>query len=125
MTAIAIVEKLQAAGVRFSVTLPDRLRVRAPRGVVTPALRSTLVHRKPQVLCALAERQRQAAIASMLRNVNDQLELRQQLEFEIEERAAILEFDGNMPRQRAEREAKRMTLEVWCGVIDATDGRAA
>ncbi len=36
-----------------------------------------------------------------------------QLKFEIEERAAIIEFDGNLPRREAERMAREEVTARW------------
>lgn len=38
---------------------------------------------------------------------------RERLLFEIEERAAIKEFDGGLDRETAEREARRETVQKW------------
>ena len=44
---------------------------------------------------------------------NQLTELMTQYDFEIEERAAITEFDGDIPREQAEREARLDVLNVW------------
>jgi hypothetical protein len=36
-----------------------------------------------------------------------------ELKFEIEERAAIIEFDGNLPRREAERMAREEVTARW------------
>ncbi len=44
---------------------------------------------------------------------NQLKELTSEYDFEIAERAAIKEFDGDIPREQAEREAKLDVLNVW------------
>ncbi|SRR6266496_4687288 len=59
-------------------------------------------------------------VQAMLRVIAKEPSLSRQLEGEIEERSAILEYDANLRRDVAERVAERMTLENWLDVIDET-----
>ena len=60
----------------------DRLLYRAPPGALTPELRAALAALKPDLVC------------------------------EYHERAGILEYDANMPREVAERRAADMVLTL-------------
>jgi len=62
----------------------DRLLYRAPPGALTPELRADLAALKPDLVC------------------------------EYHERAGILEYDANMPREVAERRAAGMVLAGHC-----------
>ncbi len=62
----------------------DRLLYRAPPGALTPELRAALAALKPDLVC------------------------------EYHERAGILEYDANMPREVAERRAADMVLTGHC-----------
>ena len=75
MTAIEILTLLHGHGVTLTAR-GDRLRVDAPPGTLTPALRAALREHKTAVL--------------------DLLEA-------FEERAALIEYDGGLPRVEAER----------------------
>lgn len=82
MTAPALLDHLHRRGVRFRVD-GDRLRWIAPAGVVTEADLTALREHKANVLAVLREEEHDR----------------------IEERAAIMEFDGEMTREEAERRA--------------------
>jgi|LSQX01.1.fsa_nt_gb hypothetical protein len=62
----------------------DRLLYRAPPGALTPELRAALAALKPDLVC------------------------------EYHERAGILEYDANMPREVAERRAADLVLTGHC-----------
>ena len=83
MSAAAILDDLHRRGVRFRVN-GDRLRWRAPEGVVTEADLSALRENKPEVLAIIREQDADG----------------------IEERAAIIEFDAYFSRREAERHAR-------------------
>jgi hypothetical protein len=108
-----------------SATPDGYLELDAPRGFITPDLRKTLAQHKTQVLHALAERQQQAAISAMRRELGRDPDAWREFETQREERAGILEYDANMPRDVAELEAERMTLESWLDMIDCTDRQPA
>lgn len=56
----------------------------------------------------------------MNNRLNNQLkELTAEYDFEIAERAAIKEFDGDLPREQAEREARLDVLNVWMATRNA------
>jgi hypothetical protein len=53
VTATAILTQLQALGVNLSVVVPNRLRVEAPVGVVTPELRTAMLEHKEMIISVL------------------------------------------------------------------------
>lgn len=53
MTATAILNQLQAWGVTLAVVAPDRLRVEAPLGAVTPELRTAMLEHKEAIIAVL------------------------------------------------------------------------
>jgi hypothetical protein len=63
LTATALLESLRSLGVRLSAS-GDRLRFRAPVGVLTPELRAALVEEKPALLAALRDMESQASEVS-------------------------------------------------------------
>ena len=82
MSAAALLDGLHRRGVRLRVD-GDRLRWRAPVGVMTDADLSALRHSKPEVLAIIREQDADR----------------------IEERAVILQFDAYFSRREAERRA--------------------
>ncbi len=82
MSAAALLDGLHRRGVRLRVD-GDRLRWRAPVGVMTDADLSALRHSKPEVLAIIREQDADR----------------------IEERASIIEFDAYLSRREAERRA--------------------
>ena len=82
MSAAALLDGLHRRGVRLRVD-GDRLRWRAPVGVMTEAYLTALRHSKAEALAILREAE------------SDR----------IEERAAIIQFDAYLPRREAERRA--------------------
>ena len=77
MTAVEVLTTLRGLGVTLTPWV-DRLRVDAPEGTLTPALRAALREHKTALL--------------------DLLEA-------FEERAAIIEYCGGLSREEAERQA--------------------
>jgi tubulysin polyketide synthase-like protein len=76
MSALALLQQLHALDVALEPHLDGTLRYRAPKGVLTPALLDGMRQHKPE-LHALVE--------------------------EWSERAALMEYDGRLPRDEAER----------------------
>jgi TubC N-terminal docking domain len=76
MTALALLQQLHGRGVFLTPYLDGTLRHRAPKGVLTPALLDAMRQHKPG-LHALVEGW--------------------------SERAALMEYDGRLPRDEAER----------------------
>jgi hypothetical protein len=121
MTLPALHSCLDRLGIKLSL----KLVVDAPIGVMTEAVRVALVNHKPALLAllagveSLAPRQWESfggqglgisdsspaivvdhpARGPLLADTDDL--------YDIEERAAIMEFDGELPRDEAERAAKR------------------
>ncbi|MEO0801173.1 MAG: hypothetical protein AAFY57_02710 [Cyanobacteria bacterium J06642_2] len=56
MTVLQLIDNLTQLGVDLQVT-DNKLKVQAPKGVLTPKLRTELVDRKPEILALLLERQ--------------------------------------------------------------------
>ena len=83
MTASAILDGLHRRGVRFR-TNGDRLRWRAPEGVMTEAVISELREHKTEAMTIVREQERD----------------------QFEERAAIIQFDAYFSRREAERRAR-------------------
>ncbi len=83
MSAAALLDGLRRRGVRLRVD-GDRLRWRAPVGVMTDADLSALRHSKPEVLAIIREQDADR----------------------IEECASIIEFDAYLSRREAERRAR-------------------
>jgi TubC N-terminal docking domain len=76
MMALALLQQLHELDVALEPHLDGTLRYRAPKGVLTPALLDVMRQHKPE-LHALVE--------------------------EWSERAALMEYDGRLPRDEAER----------------------
>lgn len=83
MTTPTLLDRLHRRGVRFRID-GDRLRWRAPTGVMAEDDISDLREQKAEALAIIRDEQRD----------------------QIEERAAIMEFDGEMTREEAERRAR-------------------
>jgi hypothetical protein len=93
---------LRRVGVALSIK-GDRLAFDAPAGTMTPELRALMVTCKPELLAVLAGDYLIAA-ATLVKRVLDP-DKREALINQFDERAAILELDGNTSRGDAERQA--------------------
>ncbi|MCP4251652.1 MAG: hypothetical protein GY778_31835 [bacterium] len=122
MNAVELVADLQRRDVVLS-TNGDRLRVDAPAGALTPALRATLRACKGDLLSLLqwrdsTTRTRQSGVPAAVITPDD---LPAEWRVEWEERAAIREFDAGQAREHAEAEAlqeviaRMRTLGCWEG----------
>lgn len=100
MTVETMIDDLLGKGVTLECC-GDKLRVRGPALVVS-AMEDDLRIRKPEILAALAQAWARKAAAALLASVKDH-ELRADLRYQFEERAAICECDGGMSRAEAER----------------------
>ena len=94
MTASTLLDRLHRRGVRFRID-GDRLRWVAPAGVMTEADLTALREHKAGVLAVLREDERDR----------------------FEERAAIMQFDGEMTREEAERNAMEEASRRFTTVI--------
>lgn len=101
MTAASLLTELQAAGVRFIPSGFDRLRVDAPRGVITPEFRDALRQHKLEIITILK------ADPNKIRQT-DGVELL----YIFHERAAIIEIDGGILREEAECLAAREVFDT-------------
>ena len=104
MTALDLLATLNRAGVVLSAK-GDRLAYDAPKGAMTADLLATIKARKAEVLAVLAGNWC-AAASALLAQVQD-AEARADLLYLFDERAGICQYDGNMSRGEAERQAYR------------------
>lgn len=82
----------------------------SPKKLLTDDLREFISRNKSQIIIEL----REAKLNSLLLE-ND--ELQEQFNFEVEERTAIMIFDGEINETEAERLALRNTLENWLSLF--------
>jgi len=111
LNATALVDDLTRRGVMLSA-IGDRLRVNAPRGVVTPDIRAALTEHKRALLLLLAgqrpgSRWRESETGYLAPD-----DLPESWREWFEERAAIREYDGGQTREHAEAEALRETMNA-------------
>ena len=103
MTTLELLENLQNRGVELTPD-GDLLRWRAPAGALTPALRQALASHKTEVLAHLR------GIIDLPVTRADWPEEWQEAYIE---RAAIMEYDGGLPREEAERRAEQLVREAY------------
>jgi len=101
MSAAALLDEFEGAGVRLIPTGTDGLRVDAPRGVITPEVRDSLQRHKAEII-ALLQPEREVA------GEVDEIELLHLFH----ERAAIMEIDGGLLREDAMWLAAREVLDT-------------
>lgn len=101
MTALELIADLARRDIRLAVRGGDRLSYDCPAGVMTSDLKQMLVARKQEVLAVLAGDWCAAAMALLDRVADPDLQADLRLRFE--ERAAIIEHDGGLPKSEAER----------------------
>jgi hypothetical protein len=89
-----LIQETRERGIRLIAEGPH-LIVDAPKGALIPELREALSRHKAEILAILE------AQSHDLREI-------------YEERAAIMEHAGGLPRQEAEREAKRIAWRYAC-----------
>jgi len=94
-------DELQAHDVRLA-TVGDRLQVDAPAGFLTPEMRKRIAGNKAELL-ALLRGELPAAQADWPEEWRERFE----------ERAAIMEYDGGLPRPEAERRAEVLVREAY------------
>jgi hypothetical protein len=99
MTALELLETLKRRGVDLD-PVGESLHYRAPAGALTPDLRQALAAHKAEVLAHL-----RGEMVGLPTHPGDWPE--EWLEAFIE-RAGIMEFDGGLPRQEAERRAEEL-----------------
>ncbi len=88
MIAWSLLADLQARGVRLSVDLGGRLGVEAPAGSLNPTMRESIKAHKADLL---------------------------QIIYELEERAAVLEYDAHLASDVAEEKARHMVRGALAG----------
>lgn len=113
MTASELVADLRARNVRLSVPEPDRLHVNAPESLVTPEFLETLRERKADIIAELRRRDEDTQERALYRELNRNPDLWREFETQMEERAAIMEFDGGLSREEATALAEVMTADQW------------
>lgn len=95
----ALLDKLAGAGVVLVAAPPDRPRFRAPRGALTPDLRAEVAMARADILVRLLDADTGGLPARVAEWPED-------WRHAVEERAALLEFEGHRPREVAEDEAE-------------------
>jgi hypothetical protein len=100
MTALALIEELKQRGICLQ-RRQDRLRVEGPSRLLTGALRGVLMRCKLELLAVVDGDWIEAL--NVLMTDHCQNEQVADLRVRFEERAAIAEYDGNLPRSEAER----------------------
>lgn len=113
MTATVFLTELQASGVTLAFVAPDRLRVEAPCGVVTPELRAALAQHKLDIIAELRRRQQDAQRLVFFRELGRHPDAWREFETQMEERASIMEIDDEVKRYEALAQAEMATYEEW------------
>lgn len=109
-TATDLVADLQARGVTLCACGEDLL-YDAPAGAMTPELKAELARRKPELLALLRQPGRWGRwAAALVRLVTTDPDRRADLMELFDERAGVYEYEGNLPREEAERRALRRLL---------------
>ena len=104
MSVVSLLEQARDAGLVFTMD-GERLVVRGPQHA--EELARAALARKPEVVVALQLESAagERADGSATQSLNEWIEC-------FGERAAIIEFDGNLPRQEAEHLAMAATIEA-------------
>jgi hypothetical protein len=116
MSAVSLIEDLRRRGVVL-LAMAGKLRVDAPRGVLTEALRRQLTSHRPEIPAVLAAQTGEAARSDPIPVTDipaaDILTpaAAEALVEHYTERSAIAEFDGGLPRQRAEACARKVVFQ--------------
>ena len=103
MTLPELQSCLNSLGIKLSL----RLVVDAPAGVMTTELRGALATHKPRLLALLSGvgSSIDPAPPDRFQDLRERLAAMPVDDYAVEERAAIMEFDGGLPREEAERRA--------------------
>jgi len=113
VTTVALIANLNESDVSLAVIAPDRLRVEAPRGVVTPEVRATLAQHKAEIIAELCEREEDARRRAFFRELGRDPDAWREFEAQLDERAGVLQFDAGLSREEAETQAEIITYEDW------------
>ena len=100
MTTLALIDKLKRRGICLK-RCQDRLRVEGPSRLLTEALRNVLTQSKLELLAVVDGDWTEALNALLASRCHDDSVADLRMQFE--ERAAIAEYDGNLPPPEAER----------------------
>jgi TubC N-terminal docking domain len=113
MTASELLADLRTKDVRLSVPEPDRLHVNAPESLVTPEFLETLRARKADIIAELRRHDEDGERDAFYRELGRDPDVWREFQYQREERAAILEFDGGLSRDEATALAEVMTADQW------------
>lgn len=103
MTAAELIADLDRRGIRLAAN-GDRLRVEGPLRLLDDGIRAELVAYKAELLAVLSADWTGAAAALLARFAGKTPgQFSQGLAEQFEERAGIVEYDGNLTRQKAEQ----------------------
>ena len=106
MTATELLHELAAKGIRL-MAHGEQIAADAPRAVMTDTLRQAIRQHKAALLTLLVQTPREPpGLEAEYRHCRDFLEL-------WEERAAIMEYDGGLPRDDAEWQAYLCVKGEW------------
>ena len=97
MTATSLLTQLESKGIIVTPT-GDRLHLAAAPGVITEDVKSHVRQHKPALLELLGA-------TSLFAHVYAEAD--EAVRYALDERAAILQFDANLPRHEAEERAAR------------------
>src|SRR5688572_29074146 len=103
-----IIETLIQKG--FSLSIKNGLLGVSPKMRITDDLRNYISRNKPQILTELRKDQLICLLA-------ENEDLREQFDFEVEERTAIMIFDGEINTKGAEISAFETTLGHWISLF--------
>lgn len=110
MIATFLLSELATLDVRLSLN-GEQIKVDAPKGKLTIDLIKHIRLNKPALLLELKFEEKEIAIKAMLRDASkDELF---ELDVLVDERAAIMEFDGGFSHNEANHQAELITLLNW------------
>jgi hypothetical protein len=102
--AYILIRELVEKDIRLDVR-GDKLRVDAPADLLTPELQDRLKSHKQELLSALRDRLFRPEATDIAFEQAVEYFGSKGLRYELEERAAILEYDGGLDRDQAEKRA--------------------
>ncbi|PYS45217.1 MAG: hypothetical protein DMF71_00800 [Acidobacteria bacterium] len=124
MTASGLLSQLRESGVEIKISGDDRLVIDAPRGAITPELRSALASHKPELLQILKAEQTGAPAVNQESNepgaaVIEQIKTPAAAEVQVEETQTpsagseeIRQLEAELLRLRTEEAARRAEVEA-------------
>lgn len=103
-----MIEVLTEKGLK--VSLENDLLAVSPKVLITSDLRDFIRRNKPELISELKRQKLETLFET-------NAEMKEQFEFEVSERIAIMQYDGKLSEDEAQKLARKSTFQVWLSLF--------